>query len=123
MSKPLAFLYYSNLVPGSQLSGRLQDLGYRVQCLDDATLLPEACERDMPLVVIAELFPPSEARDAIAKVKRNPATQHIPVLGYSATHDAAAQSKAREAGVTLLAASEAVAGQLPQLLDQILQVE
>jgi hypothetical protein len=27
MSKPLALVYYSNLLPGSQLTGRLQDLG------------------------------------------------------------------------------------------------
>jgi PleD family two-component response regulator len=123
MSEPLAVVYYFDLLPGTQLAGRLQDLGYRVHSLSDAALLPETCERSMPLVVIAEMSPPSEARAAIARLKANPATQHIPVLGYSATHDAAAQAKAREAGVTLLAANEAIAGQLPQLLDQILQVE
>jgi PleD family two-component response regulator len=123
MSEPVALLYYSNLLPGSQLSSRLQDLGYRVLSVDHAAHLPQVCEREMPLVIIAELAPPLEAHDAISKVKRNPATQHIPVLGYSAAHDAHAQTRALEAGVNLLAGNEAVAGQLPQLLDQILQVE
>jgi len=123
MSKPLALVFYSNLLPGSQLTGRLQDLGYRVHSIGSAALLPAACESETPLVVIAELVPAAEARAAIAQLKANPATRHVPVLGFSRTHDAAAQTKAREAGVTLLAADTGIAEQLPQLLDQILQVE
>ena len=123
MSKPLALVYYSNLLPGSQVAVRLQDLGYRVQSVSSAAHLPLACETDKPLVVVAELFPPADARAGIARLKGNPATQHIPVLGFSREHDAAAQSQARQAGVTLLAANEAIVEQLAQLLDQILQVE
>jgi CheY-like chemotaxis protein len=123
MSKPLALVYYSNLLPGSQLAVQLQDLGYRVQAFNRAALLPPACEREKPLVVIAELWPAGEACDAIAKLKANPATQHLPVLAYSPSHDAATQARAKEAGVNLLAGHAAVAGHLPQLLDQILQVE
>ncbi len=123
MSKPLALVYYSNLMPGSQLAGRLQDLGYRVQSVGSAALLPDACESGMPLVVIAELAPAFDACGAIARLKANPATQHIPVLGFSRAHDAAAQARAREAGVTLMAADAGIAEQLPQLLERILQVE
>ncbi|HEY3862259.1 MAG TPA: hypothetical protein VGO59_10260 [Verrucomicrobiae bacterium] len=123
MSKPLALLYYSNLMPGSQLAGRLQDLGYRVQAVNGAAQLPSACESEMPLVVIAELAPMVEACDAIARIKANPATQHIPVLGFARARDAATQTQAREAGVSLLAADAGIAEQLPPLLDQILQVD
>jgi PleD family two-component response regulator len=123
MSKPLALVYYSNLMPGSQLAGRLLDLGYRVQSVSTAAHLPDACENEMPLVVIAELAPEADACRAIARLKANPATQHIPVLGFSRTHDAAAQTQAREAGVALLAADAGIAEQLPQLLERILQVE
>jgi CheY-like chemotaxis protein len=123
MSKPLALVYYSNLMPGSQLSARLQDLGYRVHSVSAAALLPAACESEMPLVVIAELSPPADACAAVARLKANPATQHIPVLGFARAPQAAAQTQAREAGVTLLAADAGIAEQLPQLLDQILQVE
>jgi CheY-like chemotaxis protein len=123
MSKPLALVYYSNLMPGSQLAGRLLDLGYRVQSVNDAALLPAACESEGPLVVIAELAPVVEACAAIARVRANPATQHIPVLGFARARHAAAQKQAREAGVTLLAADAGIAEQLPQLLEQILQVE
>jgi CheY-like chemotaxis protein len=123
MSKPLALLYYSNLLPGSQLAGRLRDLGYRVQAVGSAAELSVSSENEMPLVVVAELEPPADACDAIARLKSQPATQHIPVLGFAKRHDAGMQTRAREAGVTLLAADAGIAEQLPQLLDQILQVE
>jgi CheY-like chemotaxis protein len=123
MSKPLALVYYSNLMPGSQLPGRLQDLGYRVQSASDPALLPATCESEMPLVVIAELAPADSVCAGIARLRANPATQHIPVLGFARTHDVAAQHQARESGVTLLAADAGIAEQLPQLLNQILQVE
>jgi PleD family two-component response regulator len=123
MSNPLALLYYSNLMPGSQLSGRLQDLGYRVQTVSTASQLATACDTEMPLVVIAELAPITAACAAISQLRTNAATQHIPVLGFARAHDASVQSQAREAGVTLLAADAGIAEQLPRLLDQILQVE
>ncbi|HEX4121512.1 MAG TPA: hypothetical protein VH619_12900 [Verrucomicrobiae bacterium] len=123
MSKPLALVYYSNLMPGSQLSNRLKDLGYRVQTMDTLAQLPSACETEKPLVVIAEMLPAAAACAAIAEVKGNPATRHIPVLGFTAVHDPAMQTEAKESGIALLAGSVAIAEQLPQLLDQILQVE
>ncbi len=123
MSKPLALVYYSNLLPGSQLCNRLQDMGYRVQSLDAVGLLPPAAEREKPLVVVAELVPAADACAAIAKLKVNPATKHIPVLAFSPVHDADTQTLAKEAGVALLAGNAAIAEQLPQLLDQILQIE
>src|SRR5580698_6169919 len=92
MSKPLALVYYSNLMPGSQLAGRLQDLGYRVQSVSGAALLPAACESEMPLVVIAELAPAADVCAAVAHMKANPATQHIPVLGFARAHHAATQT-------------------------------
>src|SRR5438445_9362650 len=35
MTTPLALVFYENLLPGSQLVNRLQDLGYRVQTIGD----------------------------------------------------------------------------------------
>lgn len=123
VSKPLALIYYSNLLPGSQLSNRMQDMGYRVQALSSLAMLPVDCEREKPLVVVAELVPAAEACAAIAKLKANAATQHIPVLAFSPVHDAATQSAAISAGVNLLAGNAAIAEQLPTLLDQVLQIE
>jgi PleD family two-component response regulator len=119
MSKPLALLHYSTLMPGGQLANRLQDLGYRVQTLSDMARLVEVCQTEKPLVVVTEILPTA----FIAQLRQDPATQHIPVLGYSTAQDPALQEKAREAGVSLLAGTAAVSEHLPQLLDQVLQVE
>jgi CheY-like chemotaxis protein len=123
MSKPLALLYYSNLMPGGQLANRLHDLGYRVQMLADMAALVETCQKEKPLVVVAEILPGGPACASIAQLKKDPATQHIPVLGWSAAQDPAQQLEAREAGVSLLAGTAAIAEHLPRLLDQVLQVE
>lgn len=123
MSKPLALLHYSNLMPGGQLANRLQDLGYRVQMLADLAALAGTCQLEKPLVVVAEILPGGPAFDAIAQLKKDPATRHIPVLGFSAAQDPAQQRQAREAGVSLLAGNAAIAEHLPRLLDQVLQVE
>jgi CheY-like chemotaxis protein len=123
MSKPLALVYYSNLLPGSQLAGRLLDLGYRVQSINNADALPATCESQKPLVVVAEVAPGAEVCAAIVRLKANPATQHIPVLGFLRSPTAEAQTQARAAGVSLLASDAGIAEQLPQLLDQILQLD
>jgi CheY-like chemotaxis protein len=123
MSLPLAFVYYSNLLPGSLLVNRLQDSGYRVQSLSGLEELAASAEREMPLLILAELTPPGKVCAAVAKLKANAATEHIPVLAFSATHDATIQAQAREAGVTLLSGNLAIVEHLPQLLDQILQVD
>ena len=119
----MALVYYSNLLPGSQLINRLQDLGYRVQSLEAVALMPAACEREKPLVVLAELVPVDLACAAIEQLKKNPATQHLPVLAFSPVHDPATQESAINAGVTLLAGNAAITEQLPKLLDQVLQIE
>jgi len=123
MSKPLALLYYSNLMPGSQLSNRLLDLGYRVHILADMSHLSEACQKEKPLVVVAEIVPGSPALSNIAQLKKDPATQHIPVLGYAGTQDHAQQLQATDAGISLLAGHAAIAEHLPRLLDQVLQMD
>jgi PleD family two-component response regulator len=121
--KPLALLYYSNLMPGSQLSNRLLDLGYRVHNITDMTRLSETCQQETPLLVVAEILPGSPTLAGIAKLRKDPATQHIPVLGYSPSQDPALQTQATDAGVSLLAGNAAITEHLPRLLDQVLQVD
>jgi CheY-like chemotaxis protein len=122
MSKPVALLYYSNLLPGTQLGIRLEDLGYRVETLSQLSTLRQVCERQKPMVVVAEISRDPKTCAAIAALRKDAATKHIPVVAYTATHDAQLQAEAQQAGVTLLASSTAMIEQLPQLLDQALEV-
>ena len=123
MTQPLAIVCYEVLMPGSQLVNRLQDLGYRVKAVTNASELAAEAEKARPIVVLADLR--SGKHDVcaqIAEIRRNPETAHIPVLGFAEPKATALQTAARKAGATMIAHSNGVLAQLPQLLEQILEV-
>jgi CheY-like chemotaxis protein len=121
MTEPLAILLFERVLPGSQLVNRLQDLGYRVQTINDANLLVPRAEQDKPLVVLADLNSgQNTVLPAIANLTENPATAHIPVIAFSTNQDGFLPVAAREAGATLVVTEAAIAQHLPQLLDQAL---
>jgi len=124
MTQPLALVLYEKLLPGSQLVNRLQDLNYRVQTLVDASMLTECAEQVKPLLVLADLeSSKNNVCDAVKKLKQNPSTQHLPVIGIASEKAAELQSDAITAGVTLVVSDVAILNHLPQFLDQALQVE
>lgn len=124
MTQPLALVFYDNLLPGSQLTNRLQDLGYRVQTLAGPEFLVSHAEREKPLVLIVDLFRSVDAIcDAIEKLRQNTATSHIPILAFDSQSDPDIQTRAIKAGVNLVANHKAAISQLERLLDQVLCVE
>jgi len=124
MTQPLALVLYENLLPGSQLVNRLQDLNYRVQSVSDAHLLVECCEQTKPMLVLADLRAShKDVCDAVAKLKKNPATQHVPIIAFGNEEDPELQKAALGAGVTLIVSESALLNHLPQCLDQALRVE
>ncbi|MBM3831670.1 MAG: response regulator [Verrucomicrobia bacterium] len=124
MTKPLGLFLYENLMPGSQLANRLQDLGYRVQVVGDARLLVSQAIEEKPMLVVIDLACQRvNVCDVIKELRQNPATSHMPVLAFTNHSNTAMQTAAREAGATLVAAEEAMLVQLPQLLDQVLEIE
>jgi CheY-like chemotaxis protein len=123
-TKPLALLLYENLLPGSQLVNRLQDLNYRVQTLNDPALLVESAEQAKPLLVLADLTSTrADVCAAIAQLKQNPATRHLPVLAFGAQETPELETAARAAGASLLVSAAAILDQLPECLQQALQLE
>lgn len=124
MTKPLALVFYDNLLPGSQLINRLQDLGYRVLSFHDGYLLEDQAEREKPLVVLTDLSSKKlDVCGAIKKLRQNPVTKHIPVLAFMAEENPDLEVRARECGATLIANSGGLLDQLPQLLAKVLEVE
>jgi PleD family two-component response regulator len=124
MTKPLAILVYENLMPGSQLVNRLQDLGYRVLTLSEPRMLQEAAARERPLIVITDLASQaSHVAIEIKGLKINPTTSHIPVIAFSNQERADLQNAAKNAGADLVASDTAVLNHLAQLLDQALQID
>ena len=123
MTQPLALILYEKLLPGSQLVNRLQDLNYRVQSLAEAAKLTACAEEVKPMLVLADLHSSrNDVRAAIAALKQNPATQHLPVIAFGGPEAPDAQA-AQAAGVTLLVSDTAILNHLGECLEQALQVE
>ncbi|MEP6662575.1 MAG: hypothetical protein ABJC04_02820 [Verrucomicrobiota bacterium] len=124
MNEPLALVFYEKLLPGQQLVNRLQDLNYRVQAITDAIRLEAEVRQLKPLLLIAE-FPADNpiVRNAIQNLKSDSETGHIPVLAYVGNTDMISSQNARQAGVNLIVSETGVLDQLPQLLEQLLQLD
>ena len=124
MTQPLALVLYENLLPGSQIVNRLQDLNYRVHSLNDPLRLVECAEQVKPMLVLADLDPDKSAVcTAITLLRKTESTQHLPVVGFAANVDPALRETAMAAGTTVLASHAALVSHLPQFLEQALQVE
>jgi CheY-like chemotaxis protein len=126
MTQPLALVLYERILPGSQLVNRLQekDLNYRVQTLSEASKLVECALQAKPMVVLADLDSSrNDVCPALAQLRANPATQHLPVIAIYREESAGSQAAAQAAGATLIVAENAILEYLPQLLQQALQVE
>ena len=123
MTQPLALIYYEKLMPGSQLANKLQDLNYRVQTVSAPALLQAAAVREGPLLVIVDLAGGEAVCTAIAGLKSDAATGHIPVIAFVPEAAAAAMEAAQKAGANLATSEIAIANHLPELLNQALQIE
>jgi CheY-like chemotaxis protein len=124
MTEPLALVLYEKLLPGSQLVNRLQDMNYRVQAISDADRLVECAEQAKPMLVLADLESTrNNVCAAVARLRQNTATKHLPVIAFSGERVVDLQAAARVAGATLVVTDAAILTHLPQFLDQALQVE
>lgn len=123
MTQPLALILYEKLLPGSQLVNRLQDLNYRVQTLTEADRLVPCAEQLKPLLVLADLKSTRhDVNSFVARLRRNPATGHLPVIVFGGEHPAELQA-ARAAGATLVVSETSILSHLPECLQQALQVD
>lgn len=122
MTQPLALVLYEDLMPGSQLVNRLQDLYYRVQTLSDPVQLMDFAQKGGPMVVFADLAG-NDIRAAIARLKQNRETAHIPIIAFADDKEVQLQDGARQAGANLVVTDGAVLAHLPQLIEQALQTD
>jgi CheY-like chemotaxis protein len=124
MTQPLALVVYERLLPGTQLVNRLQDLKYRVRPVTDASALVACAREEKPIVVLADLISSRhDVCDAVARLKQDPETQHIPVIVFAPEHPADVQAAGRDAGATLVVSDTAILHHLGQFLEQALRVE
>jgi CheY-like chemotaxis protein len=123
MTQPLALVCYEKLMPGSQLVNKLQDLNYRVQTVNDPAAF-QLCARDeKPLLAIVDLAGGDAVCGAIAALKADDATDHIPVIAFAAEGANSAIQAAQKAGAELAVSEAAITNHLPELLNQALHIE
>ena len=123
MTQPLAIVFYEKLMPGSQLVNRLQDLNYRVQAATDPADLFAAIQREMPMLVLADLASKADITRIIAGLKADAATAHIPVIAFAEEKATDKLAAAQAAGAALAVSEAALTSYLPQLLNQALHIE
>ena len=124
MTKPLALVLYEKLLPGSQLVNKLQDLNYRVYTIADAGALVDYAQQKKPLLVLLDLASSStNVSVAIARLKQNPDTKHLPIIAFASEQETELQETARKAGATLVVNDTAILTHLDQFLEQALHGE
>ena len=123
MTQPLALVYYEKLMPGSQLANKLRDLNYRVQAVNDPASFHSCARDERPLLAIVDLAGGEAVSSAIAALKTDAATNHIPVIAFAAEGEAQLLDAAQQAGAKLVVSETTIANYLPELLNQALQVE
>ncbi|MGB0579016.1 MAG: hypothetical protein ACPGVU_04870 [Limisphaerales bacterium] len=124
MTKPLALLAYERMIPGSQVLVKLGDLGYRTEQLDDLGKMIRVAEETKPLVIVIDLE--WRTRDpflSINSLVQNPGTAHVPIIAFADMESEDRLEKALNMGAALVTGTEGVLPQLPQLLEQALQVD
>lgn len=124
MISPLALIYYEDLIPGSQLVNRLQDLRYRVQVAATvAELLTLASGAGPMLVVIDLVSRKADLCEVIRALRAGAGTSHLPILGFADEAEQGLATAAQAAGATLVVADSVVLAHLPQFIERALQVE
>jgi len=121
--QPLAIVLYERLMPGSQLVNRLQDMNYRVLALNHVARLMATVQRESPLLLFVDLAASGDVCDAIAKLKADPATAHLPVVGFAPDNAPQLLTAAQAAGASLAVTETAIVNHLAQLVDQALHVD
>ena len=123
MTSPLAIVFHERLMPGSQLANRLRDLNYRVLTLDNPAGLVATAQRETPLLLFIDLATPGDVCGAIARLKSEPATNHLPVIAFAPDSEPALLDAAQKAGANFAVTETAVISHLPQLLEQALHLD
>jgi len=119
MTQPLALLLYEKLLPGTQVVNRLQDLGWRVQTLNDAAVLSRSAEEHKPVMVLADLSSSrSSVCEGIKQLRKNESTAHLPIIAWST--DESKHAAAVSAGASLVVSDTAILQHLSQVIEQAL---
>ena len=121
---PLSIVFYEDLMPGSQLVNRLQDLQYRVQTVTDPSELVSCAANSGPMLILVDLVSTrADICGLIKQLRSNATTAHVPVIAFADDAKEDLQGAARAAGATLGVADSGILTHLEQFIERALQVE
>jgi len=124
VAQPLALVVSERTIPGTQLLGKLNDLGYRTEHLKDLGRLIQVAEYMKPLVIFMDLE--WKTRDPLVSINslvRNPATEYTPIIAYAPMSEEDRLERALNTGATLVTVDSRVLPQLERLLDQAMEID
>ena len=124
MAQPLALVVSERTIPGTQLLGKLNDLGYRTEPVNDLGRLVQVAEYMKPLVIFMDLK--WKTRDPFVSINSlisNPATEYTPIIAYAPLDEEDSLERALNTGATLVAGDDLVLPQLERLLDQAMEID
>jgi CheY-like chemotaxis protein len=121
---PLALLFYEDLMPGTQLVNRLQDLKYRVQVVATAEELLATAASAGPMLILCDLASQRMAvSEVIKQLRATPATAHLPIIAFADEAEGPLSAAGKAAGATLVVTDAAIIAHLNLLVERALQVE
>ena len=124
VTSPLAILFYEDLMPGTQLVNRLQDLRYRVQVVSTGEELLATAASAGPMLIVMDLVSKrANVCELIRQLRAAATTAHIPLIGFADETELPLQTAATQAGATLVVTDAAILLHLNQFIDRALQVE
>jgi CheY-like chemotaxis protein len=124
MMKPLAFVCCENMVLGTQLVDRLQQLGYRVEVLADPGQLSSQTRAAKPFVIVSDLvYRGMDLVPVFKSLRHGKETEHIPIIGMTTSPNQQLHADAVAAGASVVAMESGILAQLPQLLEMALAVD
>lgn len=97
--KELILLVEDNELNRDMLSRRLERKGFSVITANDGTQAIALAKKDCPDLILMDMgLPVMDGWEVTRKLRADPATQNIPIIGLSAHALTADQNKALEAG-------------------------
>ena len=123
MTTPVALVYRRSPAPGHSTGQSPAGFGYRVITQTDPPSLVTQAAGAKPFLIVMDLAGRTEITDVIRDLKSNPDTAHIPILAFAKDGQETRRNSAHQAGATLVAGDTAVLAHLPNLLQQVLELE
>jgi CheY-like chemotaxis protein len=123
VNEPLALLLCERGLIATQLTQRLEALRYRLHVVGKSPEMVAAARSEKAMIILADVEGnPVEVVQALAQLRADAATAHIPVIAFAREMDDQTQADLVARGATMAVNEVAILSHLAQLLDRALEI-